>query len=183
MARVTTSKIEDRGISRIGNKDVPKDSAVIEIAGLIDSFSVQLDKCKILIREEEGDLELISVLTQLQVKFGTLSGILVGAVKDSGTLFTEDDIRKLEIKVEEIKPRMPKEFLSFGSSWAGQGLSEARVRLRFVETKLVPLLNSGEFNRTYYKFINGLSTYLHYVAFENFKSEVMKQVAMDGRRP
>lgn len=177
MAKNIATRIEDEGVSRLAGKIVPKDSAIIEILGRLDSFNTSLDLCKIHITDEQLRLEL----TALQRKFALLAGVLVGYTPDNGTIFTQEDITRIQIKAKEVEPRIPNEFVSF-QTLAAHSLNDARVRVRDLERVLVPLLRSGELDRTYYKFINGLSIYLFCLAVECSEPEGIKSSLAKEKR-
>lgn len=168
----------DDGHSHFNGKKISKDSSMMEIVGAVDSFMASLDFCKLHI----NDKKIKDELTEMQMKFGTLAGVIVDAIKDTGVIFTERDLIQLEGKIKEIEPKVPTDFLSF-STEAGCWLNESRVRLRELERRLVPLLKKDDgLNQTYYNFVNRLSVYLFCLAVEHSEPQPIKAIAMESRR-
>lgn len=163
MARMIDRRGDD-GSSHIYGRAIRKDSPVMEILGVVDSLNSSLDFCKLHLK---GDAELVENLGDLQQRFGSLACTLVGLGEkcgiEPGTIFAAKDLEQLEGRIEQIQDRVPTGFFrpdTEASCW----LNEARVRVRELERRLVPLLESGEVDDGYYKFINRLSVYLHCLA-------------------
>ncbi len=162
MARFMARTRGDDGKSRVGGDTVSKGSAVIEILGTIDSVMSSLDMCKMHL----ADPEITKEFTGLQLQFGRLAAVVIGHTEDTGRIFTEADTRRLQDKITRVEHLVPDEFVSFQTP-SGCWLNESRVRVRELERKLTPLLESGELDKAYYRFINVLSIYLFCMAVES----------------
>ena len=165
MARMIDRRGDD-GSSHFDGRAIRKDSAVMEILGGVDSFNSSLDFCKLYLK---GNSELVEALGDLQRRFGNLACTLVGLGEkcgiEAGTIFTAKDLGQLEGRIEQIQDAVPGGFFRPDTE-AACWLNEARVRVRELERRLVPLLESGELDEGYYRFINRLSVYLHCLAVQ-----------------
>ncbi len=154
MARIYTKKGDDGTTGLLYGGRVAKDSAQIELNGMVDESQAMLGLARAEAeRDSELDLVLVGLEHDLYVLMAEVATSPANRSKLSAgvSLVTADMVAKLEEKIDELLERfdMPKEFVVPGANRRSAALDVARTVIRRAERLATSQQVEGSFVLAY----------------------------------
>lgn len=143
VVNMITTKKGDKGQTVCGNKQVDKDSCLVEVIGTIDELQAVLELIK-------GEGRIVGDLYQL-----------MGRIACGSEVDVKEKIVGLEKRIVELESGLPElnKFLSFKNSKALK-LNWARTISRRLERRIVSLSKNSDLDGEILEYFNRLSDYL-----------------------
>ncbi len=159
------TKKGDKGSSRVGNKEVPKNSSFMDLLGELD----ELNSLTGLVKSEiKGSIDLKEKLHLVQEALFIIQAQVAEVVIQRGDApcISEEKIKKMETEIENIQSKMGEinSFVISGEGVLSARLDYLRAVTRRVERKACALNQEIKIPQNVLSYLNRLSSYFYALA-------------------
>ncbi len=150
---------------------ISKSSKIAEALGVLDETNSFLGVCKV-----ESEESLINIIHQIQENLFIVSSQVAGSDKK----ITDEEISKIENKIDEIEEELPeiKSFFMAGGTKLSANLDFARTLVRRAERRVVAVNEEGvvKIDDNTLKYLNRLSSLLYALVRQvNYREDVTEE--------
>jgi cob(I)alamin adenosyltransferase len=170
----------DKGKSKIGSKNLPKDNALFQLLGELDELNCWLGLCKIIAGENRKLKRIAPVLQEVQQSLFIVqaeTAAMVSSYKPK-VIINADKIRAMEKVINDIDLELPsiRKFIIPGGSRLSAQIDLARAVARRVERTAIAFSKRKKLRPELMQFLNRVSSLLFALArLANYRLKIKEE--------